>query len=154
MTDNSEDQDSLKNQLDELIVMAEASAASINILIDSRRQAGLRLGIYLLIAVIPALLTLWSKALRFGESLGAAHLVVLFLALLSSLLAYACFLQFIKLRKTGHDLNLEQSIHGKLVSLINEQFRRIDNGKTLSLATHAAIDIRIKRLARTVGARI
>jgi len=152
MSYDSEIQESLKKELDELIAMAESSAASINTLVDARRQKGLTLGIYLLIAVIPALLLLWSKELRFGENLGAAHLVLLFLALLSSFLAFACFLQFMKLREIGRDLNLERSIYGKLVSLIDDQFRRMESGKNLSIVMRATIDNRIKRLDRTVQA--
>ena len=151
MTDDLEFQESLRKELDELIVLAEKSASSIDTLSDSRRHTLVILVSNLLIHVVVVFaMTIMNqrKDLWFGEISPTANFILVILGLLIvSFGAFLSFLQYMKLRKTVHDLFLERHIHGRLVSLLDEQSRRMDS-KPLSIVTRATIDIRIKRLDR------
>ena len=139
-------QESIKKELDELLAMAERSTASIDTLFDTWQETILRTSgcgaIAALLLVAMGITGFAGKNLGLGES---APFVAMFLGILTGYLAYAAFLQFRKMRRTERELRLERHIHGKLVSLLHEQSRRMDI-ESISFVARATIDIRMRRL--------
>lgn len=143
-----------RNELEEIIVLAESSAASIDTLIDTRNQTALKMsacGFIAASAVVGAIILSQSKEPRFGANADIVNLIALLLGLAIALLVIAGYLQYMKFKKNVQELLLERSIHGNLISLLDEQLRRMENGRTLSIVALTTINIRIKRLDRAVG---
>ena len=149
ISQESNRQESIKKELDELLSMAERSTASIDRLIDTRQETYLRSIGYILVTGILVLAT--GRAIVVGKEFGlggAAPFVGLLVGLLTPYLVVAVVLQLRKLKRTESDLKLERHIHGRLVSLLDEQSRRMDR-EPLSLVERVTIDFRMKRLDRT-----
>ncbi len=141
-------QEIIKKELDELLAIAERSTASIDSLMDKRQETYLRIFGYLLIA--PTLVLSMGKASVVGKEFGlggAAPFVVPILSLFITYLIVAAALQYRKMKRTERELRLERNVHGRLVSLLDGQYRRMDSEHISSVA-RATIDIRMRRLDR------
>lgn len=143
------------HELEELMELAEASAANVDRLSDSvdrgRSQSWLLIILVsFLSAVLAASVTLiQNKELQFDSSfryvfMASGFLVIVFLVSFSMTVVNRTS----RVKRLKRDLMVEVDIHHRLISMIDQQLQRVIHSGDFSPVHRAIIDIRVRRMMR------
>lgn len=164
--DSSDDLDAQRTLLDEygaLIDLGVESSKALDSL--SRSLENARLSIYgsitggyilllstfLSVARLSDIFDIIGGAGRKELDIGSVLILIatFLLAILASALLYLGFRRFNDLRHYRRELQTEREIHDRLMSLIDDQKRRVQRLRSISPVTMATLDIKVRRLDRT-----
>ena len=151
----SEGQTALERELEDLITLAESSAARIDSLTAIQEQSRFRFHLFTF-AVYGAILFVgfYAKDILPRDSSSLTKLNAAFASFVAftGLIAFFLITSFYKETRRNRiisvDLRLEHEIHENLISLIDDQMRRMSYGRLFSPVAQAIYNIRIRRLSR------
>ena len=146
----SSNSSSAAKELEDLLTLAEKSRAANDLLSDQLQTArvfsfgGLITG-YLLLALA---WFLWNQTAKLsgGAALPSDLAMTGFAALFGTVLMIWSAFQLQKSGRIKRQLTTEQLVHYKLISLIDDQFRRVKLEKSMSTVARAIIEMRMARL--------
>lgn len=146
----------LVKELEDLLVLAETSAETIDRLVamvDKVRVSLLGSVAVVYILASAGALALMRSFTAFEGASSGAELWLLGLGAASISLAvgaaYLGYSLFLRLTKARRELTVEKDIHDRIVSMIDSHKRRVYEYEALSPVALATFEIRMRRLDRT-----
>jgi hypothetical protein len=153
---DSSNESLIESELEELVSLAEQSTNQIDDISTAIAVSEMRLiwpGLVCFVSLIISAFVIDNIQFLFGVQGDERLLIKLFLFLVMfSLVTSVGFLfkiRITEIKRMRRDLLLERDISGRLLSLIEEQIRRVRIENKLSPVTLATFEIRTRRLDRS-----
>lgn len=149
------DKSQVVKELEDLIILAESSTSTIDTLFTDLDKCRSRKLMYYNSCFISILFeVILVKILVDINFIGKnSELYILLFTILFFILLIACFMAnkslSMKAKRIYREIKIEQDVHNKLISIIEDQLRRIKMYDCLSQVALATMEIRIRRLDRT-----
>ncbi|MBL8236937.1 MAG: hypothetical protein JNM66_05935 [Bryobacterales bacterium] len=158
MTETNEQIHPIVRELQDLVSLAETSSESIDRLNEVRERnilatlfGGLMVYGGLILAFVISLdskgqIAALGAKYQIGAGAGAGTLMLAGV--------YTLYRALRSRERVRHDLGVEREIHGRILSLIDDQMRRLEAGPVLSPVALVTLEIRIRRLYRGEGKQV
>lgn len=155
MVDRNEFSLSAVRELEELIALGEQSSRAIDSMVEALGRLKVRIAFISVVIYFLIVASLWFvlELKQVSDFLRASHLI----ATPAALLGIACMLilvywlstKFKELQVLARDIKFERRVLQRVVSLIDQQMRRVNGRAELSPVALATYEIRIIRMDRT-----